>query len=75
MRLRAQITIDISAEDFVEAAEHQNKLARFVESLKSEYPNAEMIIRERRERRPDSGNVVSGPQRLRPVGVRQTKVG
>ena len=74
MRLRAQITIDISAEDFVQAADHQTRLAKFVEDLKSEYPAAEMIIRERRERRPES-NILQGPMRQPGLGVRQAKVG
>lgn len=74
MRLRAQITIDIEADDFVAAADHQTKLARFVEALKDDYPGAEMIIRERRERRPEP-SVLRAPPTLRPVGVRQAKVG
>ena len=74
MRLRAQITIDISAEDFVEAADHQTRLAKFVEYLKAEYPEAEMIIRERRERRPEPAELHT-PQTLRAIGVRQAKVG
>jgi hypothetical protein len=73
MRLRAQIVVDVWAEDFVQAAEHQSRLADFVQSLKQAYPEAMMTIKERRERKPEA---VNDSHPLRPlVGVRQAKVG
>lgn len=50
MRLRAQITIDIEARDFVDAADHQRKLEDLVQSIKREYSQAALLLRERRER-------------------------
>lgn len=76
MELRAQITVDISAADFVEAADHQSRLTAFVEQLKKHYPGVQLMIRERRDRKPDP-NAVSEAQVLkRPVlGTRQAKIG
>lgn len=53
MRLRAQIVVDIDAGDYVEAAEHQNTLQRYLKDIQSRYPNASLSMRERRERRHD----------------------
>ena len=50
MRLRAQITIDIDAKDFVDAADHQRRLEALVTSIKQEYHQAALLLRERRER-------------------------
>lgn len=50
MRLRAQITIDIDAQDFVEAADHQRRLEEMVRRIKEEYEHAALLLRERRER-------------------------
>jgi hypothetical protein len=53
MRLRAQIIIDIDAGDYVEAAEHQNVLQRYLKEIQTRYPAASLTMRERRERRHD----------------------
>lgn len=50
MRLRALITIDIDATDFVEAAEHQRRLEEIAQRIKSEYEHVALLLRERRER-------------------------
>lgn len=50
MRLRAQITIDIEARDFVDAADHQRRLEELVQAIKGEYSQAALLLRERRER-------------------------
>jgi hypothetical protein len=50
LRLRAQITIDIDAQDFVEAADHQRRLEEMVRRIKEEYEHAALLLRERRER-------------------------
>lgn len=71
MRLRAQISVDIAAADFIEAADHQTRLAEFLDTLRQQYPNAVLSIRERRERKPDPGQ--HGPREahrpaIRPAG-------
>jgi len=48
LKLRTEISIEIEADDFIDAAEHQRKLQLFMNSLRSDYPEAEMVIRERR---------------------------
>jgi hypothetical protein len=53
MRLRAQIVVDIDAGDYVEAAEHQNILQRYLKDIQARYPEASLTMRERRERRQD----------------------
>lgn len=73
MRLRAQIVIDLAADDFVQAADHQNRLAQFLGDLKQNYPNAELTIRERRERKPER-MAIAVSDSLRLAGVRQAKI-
>lgn len=53
MRLRAQILVDIDADDYVAAAKHQSALEAYLQEIQTRYPNATMVMRERRERRPD----------------------
>jgi hypothetical protein len=48
MKLRAQITVELESEDFVDAARHQQRFEEFFQSLQSEYGNAELQFRERR---------------------------
>jgi len=55
--LRAQITIDLLAEDFVRAADHQRRIETLMGAIKDAYQEAELEFRERRPR---------PPRRLRP---------
>lgn len=48
--LRAQITIDVSAEDFVGAAEHQRRLEELMTAIRERYEGADLTFRERRTR-------------------------
>lgn len=50
MLLRAQISIDIEAADFVEAAEHQRMLETLLTDVRARYGDAVLDIRERRNR-------------------------
>ena len=50
MRLRANLALEIDAEDYIAAADHQRRLEEFLTSLKSLYPMARLIITERRGR-------------------------
>jgi hypothetical protein len=50
MRLRACITVDIDAADYVEAAAHQRRLQMLFETVAAAYPGAEFQFRERRAR-------------------------
>jgi hypothetical protein len=52
MRLRAVITVDIEAADYVEAAAHQRRLQALFDTVKADYPSAEFQFRERRARPP-----------------------
>lgn len=67
MRLRAQIIVDIDADDYVEAAEHQSTLQRYLTEIQARYPSASLSMRERRERRHDGLTVhASEPARAEP---------
>ena len=57
MRLRAEIVIDIDANDFADAAEHQERVHRVFEAVRQTYDHARLEFRQRRERtrRPGSG--------------------
>ena len=50
MRLRAQIIVEITADDYIEAAEHQRHLGMLLEGMRERYPDAKLVMRERRER-------------------------
>ena len=50
MRLRAHITIDIDAADFVSAAEHQRRVEQLLAIVRQDYAHANLELRERRER-------------------------
>jgi len=50
MKLRAQIMIDIDADDFVAAADHQRRIEAILGDIKQAYGQAELMFRERRPR-------------------------
>jgi hypothetical protein len=58
MRLRAQIVIDIDADDFAEAATHQHRLESIYAAVRGQYEQAQLEFRQRRQR----------PARGAPVG-------
>jgi hypothetical protein len=47
-RLRATITIDVEAYDYLEAAEHQKKIEAQLSQVKGVYPDAWLVLSERR---------------------------
>jgi hypothetical protein len=49
VRLRAQFTVDIEVEDYVEAADHQRAVEGLFRELQQRYPQAEMSFRPVRE--------------------------
>jgi hypothetical protein len=61
LRLRALITIDIDAQDFVEAADHQRRLEDIVRRIKGEYEQVALLLRERRERPESVRDAVARP--------------
>lgn len=50
--LRAQITIDLTADDFVCAADHQRRIETLMGAIKDVYGEAALEFRERRPRPP-----------------------
>ncbi len=60
--LRAQITIDLDAEDFVGAADHQRRIEDLMQSVKRVYREAQL---EFRERRPRPARVLPPPRPLK----------
>lgn len=50
MRLRAQITINMEASDFIEAAGHQDRLESLMQDIRSRFGTADMEFREVRSR-------------------------
>ena len=51
MKLRAEIVVDITSDNFIEAAEHQKVLEQFLNDLREKYPGATLAMRERRLRK------------------------
>ncbi len=64
MRLRASITVDIEAADYLEAAAHQSRLQKLFEGVAADYPEAEFQLRERRVRTTRPGG--AGSERVTP---------
>ena len=63
LKLRADFVIEIEADDFVEAADHQRRLEKLWAAIRAEYEHARFSFNERRAR---SGAAArSGPRQLR----------
>lgn len=76
MKLRAVITIDIEAADFVEAAAHQRRIETLLQPLTEPYPDAALTFRERRSARRGPMAAVADVRPLpRPSGKLRTYVG
>jgi hypothetical protein len=58
LRLRAQITIEIDAADFVAAADHQRRVEGFIDGIREVYADTSLVLKERR--------VLAGPREPRP---------
>lgn len=50
MKIVGQITVELSARDFVEAADHQRRLESLLAVVRQQYPAAALNVRERRDR-------------------------
>jgi hypothetical protein len=52
MKLSGQISVELDVEDYVAAADHQRRLQALLEQVRTSYPEARLVMRERRQRRP-----------------------
>ncbi len=50
--LRAEIVIDMAADNFIDAAQHQKRVEDLLSVIRSEYGDAQLQFRERRPRDP-----------------------
>lgn len=51
MKLCGQISIELTVDDFVAAADHQKRLEALLATIRASYPDATLAMRERRERK------------------------
>lgn len=51
MKLTGQISVELTVEDFVAAADHQKRLEGLLATIRDIYPDATLAMRERRERK------------------------
>jgi hypothetical protein len=51
MKLSGQISIELTVDDFVAAADHQRRLEGLLRLIRATYPEATLAMRERRERK------------------------
>ena len=63
LKLRVEVMLEIEAEDFIAAAEHQRVLEAHVEQLRKLYPQVRMVLRERRGPRLQTGKRPGPPKR------------
>lgn len=52
MMLSGQISIELTVDDFVAAADHQKRIEGLLALIRDIYPNATLTLRERRQPRP-----------------------
>jgi hypothetical protein len=52
MKLRAEISIEIDADDYIAAADHQRSVEMLFGDVKAQYGQASLAIRQMRERQP-----------------------
>jgi hypothetical protein len=62
VRLRATISIEVDAADYLEAAEHQRRLETHLSTVQGDYPEAWIAVTERRR---SSGVAEARPRELR----------
>ena len=51
MKLCGQISVDLSVDDYVAAADHQRRLEQILKLVRDSYPDATLAMRERRLRK------------------------
>jgi hypothetical protein len=51
MKLCGQISVELNVGDYVEAADHQKRLEDILRQVRAAYPDATLLMRERRERK------------------------
>lgn len=51
MKLCGQISIELTVDDFIAAADHQKRLEGLLKLIRDIYPDATLAMRERREHR------------------------
>ena len=49
MKLCGQISIELTVDDFIAAADHQRRLESLLKQVRDTYPDATLAMRERRE--------------------------
>lgn len=52
MKLCGQISVELSVDDFIEAADHQRRLEDILRLVRDSYPEATLAMRERRLKKP-----------------------
>lgn len=67
VKLRAEILIEVDADDFVVAADHQRRIEGILKEVRENYPQASLTLRERKER--------SAARRIRPEQPVQDRSG
>ena len=54
MKFSGQITVDLSVRNYIEAADHLQRLEGLLKIIREAYPEAILAVRERRVRKPIS---------------------
>lgn len=65
LRLKVQLELEIDADDYIQAADHQRQLEHVLADMQQLYPRARLIITERRNR----GLQQDAPLNGRPSGA------
>ena len=60
MKIKAVISVDIDARDYVDAADHQRAIETLIEGLRDAYPEAALTFKERRLSRRSPASAPTG---------------
>jgi hypothetical protein len=63
MMLSGQISIELTVNDYVAAAEHQKRIEGLLAMIRDIYPDAALTLRERRQARPVMPRAAPAPSR------------
>jgi hypothetical protein len=63
MRFVAQITVEVEADSFASAAEHEREITKLFQGLKANYPSCRLEIKQRRAPQAKTARVKTGRPR------------
>lgn len=67
MKLCGQLSVELTVDDYIEAADHQKRLEAILKLVRDAYPAATLAMRERRQRK--AAPLARAPSTRQPAGA------